>query len=164
MKEANKTRGILLSLVAIPAAIILWVIIWNMGYIASLVAFALAYAVVWLYEKGAGAKPDKTVALPLILIILVGSFLSFMGGMASDAWTYFHSSEYVSEMGEPTTSEAIDLTMQGLSNGEMWGAYSNDLIMTAVFTLIGAGGVAYMLFKGESVIKPKEDKTTPAAE
>ena len=147
--QPNKRRGMLLSVAAIPAAMVLWVIVWSMGYIASIVAFALAYAVIWLYEKGAGAKPDKTVALPLVAIILVGSLLSFMAGMAADGWSYYHSAEYTA-MAQPTDGEVIGYIVQDFSNSQIWGAYTNDIMMTVLFTLIGAGGVIYTLFKSKA--------------
>ncbi len=151
---ANKTKGILLSLLAIPAAIIVWVIVWSMGFIASIVALGLAYAVVWLYAKGAGAQPDKTVALPLVLVILVGCVLSFVAGVAYEGYSYYQSEEYLADAKvetNPTPDETAEYVASMMGDSSLWEAYTNDIIMTIVFTLLGAGGVVYSLFKGQEV-------------
>jgi len=162
--QTHKVRGLLLSLVAIPIAMVLWVIIWNMGFIASIVAFALAYGVLWLYEKGAGAKPDKTVALPLVAIIVVGSMLSFFAGMVSDGWSYYQSEDYRKDLQvstNPSAGDTIRYVTEDLGNSEIWNSYNGDMVMAGVFTLLGAGVVVVGLFRNQNTPdEPAENRDT----
>ncbi|MEO7016604.1 MAG: hypothetical protein ABI130_05820 [Leifsonia sp.] len=45
-------RGIALSLLVMPVGVVLWVLIWNVGFIASIVSYGVAFAEVWLYRSG----------------------------------------------------------------------------------------------------------------
>ncbi len=135
MTTPNHKKGILLALLAVPIAMILWVIIWRMGYVASLVAFALAWGVVWLYEKGAGSAPDKKSAPYLAGIIILGVIVSFAAGIVSDGHDFYTSKDG----GSLSSIDAVNAAIGQLGNGELWGSYANDAVMAFVFGAFGAG-------------------------
>ena len=154
--QPNYLKGVLLSLLAVPVAMVLWVIIWRMGYVASLVAFALAWLVLWLYEKGTGVKPDKRSAPYLVAIIVLGVVLSFTAGVVSDGHDFYTSSDG----GSLSSMDAIGSAIGQLGNGELWATYTNNALMALLFGALGAGWVIYALFKGEkSDVVRKETKS-----
>jgi len=69
---------------AVVAGIVLTVVIWRLGFIASITSFALAGGAVFLYDKGAGTVPRKGL-IPLVLLILAGVVASFFAVIGSDA-------------------------------------------------------------------------------
>lgn len=142
--EKNRSTGLSMALLAIPAGVILWVIIWRMGFVASIVSFAIAAGAVWLYEKGSKTEITKNELLPIIFIILAGVILAFISGIASDAWD-----GYV-EIGKTEDLSGIlftDFFFTNLGKSELWSLYVNDIIMTIGFTALGTFGVLRDLFK-----------------
>ena len=61
----NVGRGVLFSLLAIPVGVAAAVLIWQLGFIASITSFAIAAGAAWLYTRGAGAAP-RAGLIPLI--------------------------------------------------------------------------------------------------
>lgn len=79
----NVPRGTLLALAIIPAGIIVWVLIWSLGFIASVVAFAIAIGAMYLYRLGAG-RMGRTGAIRVALITIVTLVLALIAGYAWD--------------------------------------------------------------------------------
>lgn len=137
MKEPNnksRVRGILLALLSIPVGIIIWVIIWRLGYVAALASLAMAVLAFWLYEKGARQKPDIIAIIWLLVIIIAGAVLAFLCGILSDG--------IIAMMEEVGVSfgEALRLSLEVLfRDSSVISAYSSDAIMAFVFTALGAG-------------------------
>ncbi|NKY39906.1 hypothetical protein [Cellulomonas septica] len=80
----NVGRGALFALATIPLGIATWVVIWGFGFIASIVAAAVAFVAVKLYVLGAGrlSRPGALVVLAITVVTLA---LAFVGGIAWDA-------------------------------------------------------------------------------
>ena len=74
----NVTRGLLFSLIALPLGVILFVIIWNLGYVASIVGFAIAFAAFFLYKKGSGGRISVRGALLVGAVTLVTLAIAFI--------------------------------------------------------------------------------------
>lgn len=84
----NVVRGGLFAAVAVPVGIVLWVIIWSIGFVSSLVAFAVAAFAAWLYRKGSGGLVSKVGALVIAGIVLGTILLSFYFGLVFDYAKY----------------------------------------------------------------------------
>lgn len=79
----NVLRGALVSLIVIPVGIAAWVLIWNFGYIAAIVAFGVALLALWLYRIGARGFSFKG-AIVVTLVTAVTLLLAFVAGIISD--------------------------------------------------------------------------------
>ncbi len=73
-------RGTLLALLIIPAGIIAWVVLWQFGLIASIVALGIAIGALWLYRIGSGGRISRTGAIRVTIITVVTLLLAFLGG------------------------------------------------------------------------------------
>ena len=82
--EENVTRGTLLALLVIPLGVIVWTIIWNVGFIASIVSFGVAFLAVFLYQRGSGGTISRAGAIRVILIVVVTVALSLFIGVVSE--------------------------------------------------------------------------------
>jgi len=84
----NVVRGGLFAAIAVSVGIVLWVIIWSIGIVSALVAFAVAAFAAWLYRKGSGGLISKVGALVIAGIVLGTILLSFYFGLVSDYAKY----------------------------------------------------------------------------
>jgi asparagine N-glycosylation enzyme membrane subunit Stt3 len=68
-------RGLLLALLAVPVGVALWLILWQWGFIASIVFFAVAYLAVRLYRIGARRTLVVPAAVWGIVAIIVATLV-----------------------------------------------------------------------------------------
>jgi hypothetical protein len=125
----NRIRGLLLSLIAVPVGVILFVIIWNLGYVASIVGFVIAFGAFFLYKKGSGGRISIPGALIVAAVTLGTLAIAFIIAETSD----------LASVGV-TWAEASRIP--GFA-----GALLADVGMTALFGLIGSGAVVFTAIK-----------------
>ena len=133
-------RGILFSLAAIPLGMAASVLVWKLGFVASITSFLIAAAAGWLYLKGAGAAPRRGW-LPLLVVILVGVAASFFAIVGADLVEFYGTPEGQS-LGYPS---AIDFVSANLFNGYLLSSYGSDLAMFLVFAALGVFGMVRRL-------------------
>jgi hypothetical protein len=133
-------RGLLFSLVAIPVGVAAAVLIWQLGFIASITSFAIAAGAAWLYSRGAGTAP-RAGLVPLIAVILTGVALSFLAIVAADLVSYYNTPEGAA-LGWPSASAFV---MAHLFDPEVLGSYGTDLAMFGVFAALGIFGTVRRL-------------------
>lgn len=142
MSEAARRKGIMLALLSIPAGIIAWDILWSGGFIASVVAFGIAYLSVKLFTRAAGEGPDAQAAKPLIAIILAGVVLSFISGIVMDIDKFYIADTAMGAWQALGTSDFWRVVWVNLTqNGAMWGQYTKDILITLVFAALGSYGI-----------------------
>lgn len=123
--------GLALSGVGVLAGIVLTVVIWQFGFIASITSFAMAWACVWLYTRGAGAPPKRGVP-GLIAIILGGAVLSMICAIGSDAVAY----SMTVYPGTPV-GDLIGYGLQYGTNFSVWAEYGFNIFLFFLFAGLG---------------------------
>ncbi|MFS0703451.1 hypothetical protein AB6N23_02905 [Cellulomonas sp. 179-A 9B4 NHS] len=80
----NLSRGTLAALITVPVGVAAWVILWGLGFIASLVGALVAFLALRLYVWGAGriSRPGAVVVLATTVVTLG---LAFFAGIVYDA-------------------------------------------------------------------------------
>jgi hypothetical protein len=152
--KAQKQKGLLLAVLAIPAGIVVWDVLWSFGFIAALVAFGISWAAIKLYGLGAGSEPDKSAAKVLLGIIVAGVVLSFISGMAMDAQLVYSETKHVSAMQAFMSADFWNFFIGNLGYADVWGQYTTDILISLVFAGLGAFGTVRDLF----VVKPEAKK------
>jgi hypothetical protein len=76
----NTTRGVLLALVALPVGVLVWLLLWSVGFVASIVAIGIALAALFLYRRGSGGRIGTLGAATVTAITVVGIVAAFVGG------------------------------------------------------------------------------------
>jgi hypothetical protein len=128
-------RGILFSLGAIPLGIAASVLIWKLGFVASISSLLMAGVGAFLYVKGAGTTPRKGI-VPLIAVILVGVAASFFAIVASDL-----VDAYDTPAGQEAGYDSVVSFVSGnLFYGPVLKAYTTDLVMVVIFAALGVFG------------------------
>ena len=77
-------RGTLVALLAVPAGIIVWTLIWSIGFIASIVTFGIALAATFLYRLGSGGTIGRAGAIRITIITLATVVLAIIAGLVAD--------------------------------------------------------------------------------
>jgi hypothetical protein len=123
--------GLLAALGAVLVGVVLTVVVWRMGFLASITSLVIALGAAMVYTKVAGAAPRRGL-LPLIGIILVGVVASFFAVVASDAWTFFDQ-ENLGAGGESRVRFITDM----MFNADILKGYGKDMAMFFVFAALG---------------------------
>jgi hypothetical protein len=144
--EINR-KGLMLAILAIPVGIVLWVILWNFGFIASIVSFAIAWLAVYLYKLGAKKEVGRRAAPYLLAIVLLGIVLAFLSGVALDALKFYVEGTDLSELDALFTADYWSFFFANiLTNGELWSSYAVDIIISIVFGVLGCFSIVKSLF------------------
>lgn len=129
------SRGLIFSLGAIPVGMAVAVVIWKMGFIASISSFLIAAGAVFLYTKGAGTPPRQGL-LPLLVVVVLGVAASFFAIVAADLITFFGTPEGQA-LGYPSEATFV---RENLFNGALLKSYGSDLGMFVLFAALGVFG------------------------
>lgn len=128
-------RGIAFSLGAIPVGMAAAVLIWKLGFVASISSFVIAAGAALLYTKGAGAPPRKGL-VPLVLVVLIGVAASFFAIVASDLGDFYGTPKGQS-LGYPSGFEFVKAN---IFNFGVLGTYGSELVMFVIFAALGTFG------------------------
>lgn len=79
----NVPRGTIFALAIVPAGILVWILIWSLGFIASVVAFGIAIGAMYLYRLGAGTM-GRTGAVRVAIITVATLLIALVAGYAWD--------------------------------------------------------------------------------
>jgi hypothetical protein len=138
-------RGLLLSIGGVVAGVVLTVVIWKMGFVASLAGFAMAVACMKLYELGAG-RPAKAGAIPLVALIVAGAVLCMLAVVGSDAADYYDEAS----AGALTGMSKAEFVRTAMTDGAILKEYLSTFAMMAVFTGLGIFSTLRGLMRGDA--------------
>lgn len=129
------SRGVLYSLASIPLGMVVAVLIWKAGFVASISSFLIAGSAVFLYRKGAMAAPRRGL-IPLMAVIVVGVVASFLAIVGADLVDYYNSPD-----GQGLGyASVVDFVSANLFNPSVLSSYGSDLGMFALFAALGVFG------------------------
>ena len=151
LPSENVQRGTLVALLIIPAGIIVWVLLWRFGFIASIVAFGISLGALWLYRFGSGGRISRTGAIRVTIITIAALALSFFAGLVSDVVPLYASQRNIDVVSALTSSEFWTFFNHALSNNI--GNVAVPLLLAAVFGVLGCF----------SVLRTAYRQTAPAA-
>ena len=157
----NVGRGLLFSLIIIPLGVIVWTVIWAIGVISALVAFAVSAGAVWLYRKGSGGRVSLPGVIVIGVVTLVTLALAFITGLVWDYASYVGDELGVGQF-------------EALNHPLFWTAFSADfsvlisanglnLLLALVFGVLGAFSVLRNVFK-EAAAAPAQNFDFPIAD
>lgn len=135
-------RGLFSAFLAVLAGTALTVVIWRAGYIASISSFLMAAGAVYLYTRAAGGAPRNGL-VPLVLLVLGGMVVSFLAIVASDL------SQVYGDLGDTVYLSRSRFIMDNLFRADVLSSYGKDMVMFAVFGLLGVIGTVMRLLRSE---------------
>lgn len=146
----NETRGILVALAIIPLGIVAWGILWNFGFIASIVGFGVALGAMFLYRLGTGGRITRLSAIFITAITLVTLLLAFFGGMVLDGLTGFSQATGQSQFDLFFSSRFWDGFFVILNEPGVLGSYTGDFLLALLFGALGCFQVIRRAFREAS--------------
>lgn len=134
------SRGILFSLAAVPLGMAVAVLVWELGFVASISSFVIACAGAWLYTKGATRTPNRGL-VPLVLVVLGGVALSFFAVVTADLVDFYNTPQGQS-LGYPSV---VDFVSANLFTGNVLSSYGSQAVMFVLFAALGVFGTVRRL-------------------
>jgi len=145
-QQENIGKGLLWAALAIPVSAIAWVLVWQLGFIASVVSFGMAWLMGWLYTRGAGRAPSRRAAVPLLVLVVVGVAVSFLAGLASDAASVYAETTQTDAMQAITSGDFWSFYFDNLGHADLWSGYAGDLTVSILFAAAGTFSFVRTLF------------------
>jgi lysylphosphatidylglycerol synthetase-like protein (DUF2156 family) len=139
-------RGIALALLVIPVGVVAWTLLWNVGFIASIVSYGVALGAVWLYRVGSKARVTRASFWAILAIIVVTMVLSLLAGFFTDLAGYLNL-PLMQALAEP---HFWDVYWNNIfTNPDLWNSYLPQILLALAFAALGCYRTIRML-AGES--------------
>lgn len=136
-------RGTLFALLTIPVGVAAWVVVWGLGYIASIVGAVVAFLAMRLYVWGAG-RISRVGAVVVLAVTVVTLVLAFLAGIAYDAVVAFSDASGMGRWETLTHPEFGPLFAEILP--EALPEYQGDLLWALGFGALGSFAVLRGVF------------------
>jgi hypothetical protein len=144
LPSENVPRGTLMALLIIPAGIIAWVVLWQFGLIASIVALGIAIGALWLYRLGSGGRISRMGAIRVTIITVAALLLAFLAGLVADVLPLYASQRNLNFVSALTSGEFWEFFNHALSNN--FGDVAVQLGIALVFGALGCFSVLRTAF------------------
>ncbi len=127
-------RGAIFALAALPLGIIVWMIIWNFGWMTSFVTFGVAALAARLYVLGTGGTLSRKGVWIVASITAATALLAFLGGVWLDAVSYIGGSPLAMAL-DPEPWDLMAYNLQ--TNPDFVKGYAGDFLMALLFGALG---------------------------
>ncbi|MDQ0754813.1 hypothetical protein [Arthrobacter sp. B3I4] len=143
----NAVRGTVFALAVVPVGVGLWLILWELGWMASIVALVSAAGAARLYLAGSTAGRGGTMtrrgAWVVVAVTVVTVLLGFLGTIWLDVAEYFAASP-LALLFEP---EAWNMLVYNLGNNpELVQGLLKEFVMALIFSGLGCFFTLRQLF------------------
>ena len=158
---AHEARGVLVALLIVPIGVVAWGILWNFGFIASIVGFVVAFGAMFLYRLGAGGLVTRLGAALITAITLVTLVLAFFGGMVLDGLKGFSDATGQAQLSLFFSPQFWDGFFEILNQPGVIGSYAGDFGLALLFGVLGCFGVIRGAFRTASAVASAADDSWP---
>jgi hypothetical protein len=163
----NVNRGTLVALLVIPIGIIAWVVIWSIGFIASIVSLGVAYLAMFLYKLGSGGKFGRTGAVRVTIITLVTIALAIFAGIVTDVARGLVAGTGNSPFDAFTAPDFWNLFGMVLAYPDVQAELLPSVLISIAFGILGCFGILRSAFRNtapavvSSSAQPSSSSTQP---
>jgi len=148
----NVRRGVIFALLALPAGVIAWDLLWSVGFIASIVAFGVAYLAARLYRLGSGGRVTRSGAIAIAVITIGTLIVAFISGFAVDI-----VGEYSRVTGASITESLLSPRFWSIVFTSMTAPQSLiSLLLAAVFGALGCFSILRNAFRQTTMVPAAE--------
>lgn len=140
-------RGVVFALAMAPAGVALWLVLWKLGWMASIVAFLTAAGAARLYIAGSTAGRGGTItrrgAWVVVVVTAVTVLASFLGSIWLDLADYLGGSP-VELLFEPGAWALLGDNLA--NNADLVEGYKGEFLMALLFSALGCFFTLRQLF------------------
>jgi hypothetical protein len=140
-------RGTVLALIVVPVGITAWVLLWSLGFIASIVSFGVAYLAVFLYQRGSGGTVGRAGAVRITVITLATVLLAIVAGIVSDVALAISRVAGISPIEALSTPQFGTIFNAYLSDSESVSALAPSVLIAIAFGVLGCFGILRNAFR-----------------
>jgi hypothetical protein len=132
------------ALAAVPLGLIAWLVLWDLGWMASVAAFIAAAGAARLYVLGTGGIISRRGAWVVVALTVVTVLLSFLGSMLIDAAKYLGGGSPLFMLAEAQTWDLLGFNLA--TNRELVDSYAGDFLIALLFSALGCFFTLRQLF------------------
>jgi hypothetical protein len=143
----NVVRGLLLALIALPAGVLVFTLIWNLGFISAIVGFGVAFAAFFLYRLGSGGRVSLQGALVVTLVTVGTLIAAFIFANVSDIATVYAQESGLSWFEVLSSPGFLPLAFELIFSPEGLAAIGGNAAITLLFGVLGCFTVLRGAFK-----------------
>ena len=143
----NVLRGSLLALLALPAGVIVFTLIWNLGFISAIIGFGVAFLAFFLYRLGSGGRISMKGAAIITAITLGTLIVSFIFANVSDIATVYAQTFGISWIEVMLAPDFAPIAFSVLTSPEGLAAIAGNAALTLLFGALGCFTVLRGAFK-----------------
>lgn len=124
--------------------VIAWLILWDLGWMASLVAFIAAAGAARLYVLGTGGTISRRGVWVVVALTVVTVLLSFLGSLLIDAARFLGGGSPLSMLADAQTWDLLGFNLA--TNRELVESYAGDFLLALLFSALGCFFTLRQLF------------------
>jgi len=133
--QEDVVRGAVFSLAIIPLGVIAWLVLWDLGWIASVVAFMAAAGAARLYVLGTGGTISRGGVWVVVGVTTVTVLASFLGSMLIDAAKFLGGASPLTMLADAQTWDLLAYNLA--TNRELVDGYAGDFLLALLFSALG---------------------------
>ena len=154
----NLQRGVVFALLALPVGVITWDILWTFGFVASIVAFGVAYLAVRLYRFGSGGRVTRSGAIAIAVITIGTLIVAYISGYAVQI-VGLYSTQFGTSIPESLLAPRFwSIVFASMTTGSAL----VQLLLAAAFGALGCFSILRNAFM-QTRVQPTVDATTASA-
>jgi hypothetical protein len=137
-------RGAVFALAVVPLGFIVWLVLWDLGWMASIVAFIAAAGAARLYVLGAGGTISRSGVWIVIALTVATVLLSFLGSMLVDAAKFLGGGSPLAMLADAETWDLLGYNLT--TNRALVDSYFGDFLLALLFSALGCFFTLRQLF------------------
>ena len=143
LPSENVQRGVIFALLVLPVGVIAWDILWGVGFVASIVAFGVAYLAVRLYRFGSGGRVTRSGAIAIAAITIGTLVIAFISGFAVSI-VGLYSQQFGTSIPESLVAPRFwSIVFSSMTTGQAL----ISLLLAAAFGALGCFGILRSAFR-----------------
>lgn len=146
-------RGTVVALLTVPAGVIVWVLIWSVGFILSAVTYGVALLAMFLYTRGSGGAIGRVGAVRVTIITLATVVLSIFAGIVSDVALAISRVANISPIEALNVPQFNSVLTNYLTDGEAVGSWLPSVLIGIAFAILGCYGILRNAFRATATPK-----------
>ncbi|HEY4153740.1 MAG TPA: hypothetical protein VGM38_10515 [Pseudolysinimonas sp.] len=160
LPSENVQRGVIFALIALPAGVIAWDILWTFGFIASIVSFGIAYLAARLYRFGSGGRVSRSGAIAIAVITIGTLIIAFISGFAVQI-VGLYSQQFGTSIPESLVAPRFwSIVFASMTSGSA----ILPILLALVFGALGCFSILSTAFRQTRVVQPTMDAAPTAAD
>jgi hypothetical protein len=159
LPSENLQRGVIFALIALPAGVIAWDLLWSLGFIASIVSFGIAFLAERLYRFGSGGRLGRSGAIAVAAVTIGTLIIAVISGFAVQI-VGLYSQRFGTSIPESLLAPRFwSIVFASMTSGQA----VVSLLLAAAFAVLGCFRILSTAFR-QTRVQPTMDAAAATAD